>query len=401
MVVALESMLDSEQAARYLGIQRATLYVYASRGLLEPVRDQHSKKSLFRLADLEKLVGRSQKNRFVDLTLPAITTSITTLGPNGPIYRGIPVATLVGSQRFESVAELLWQIDTGPWVPLDISQDPARLASESIKLVVAELVAQDPSVTDTDPVAIATFARQLMATVVGALVPLNSSFERDGRYSPISTILAGALFLSDERAKVQRAIDALLIIFADHELSPSTLVVRIAASECSGLANSFLAGLGVLSTYLQRSISKSFELLVDAGHVGAEHALKARLKRGEPIPAFGHERGVRGDKRQDPRFELLMRHVYGIASPDQRRCIETLIAVAAERELDSPGLRFAVAALTWVGEAHPHVGADILLLSRMAGWTAHYIEELVTTPRRFRMRPTYITVDARLPDSRA
>ncbi len=189
---------------------------------------------------------------------------------------------------------------------------------------------------------------------------------------------------------MRRAIETMLIVFADHELSPSTLALRIAASERSSLTSAFLAGVGVLNGYLLRSLSGAFELLHDAEREGATAAVTERVDHHQGLPGFGHDRAKGADLREDPRAALLRRALDGVMTPAQQRLVNGVVAAAEERALPPAGLRFVVAALMWAVGAGPQGGANLLLLSRMAGWTAHYLEELTTTPRRFRLSPTYL-----------
>ena len=52
-------MLPSEEAARRLGVKVSTLYAYVSRGLLASHPEPGGRRSLFELADIERLAGAS------------------------------------------------------------------------------------------------------------------------------------------------------------------------------------------------------------------------------------------------------------------------------------------------------------------------------------------------------
>src|SRR2546422_3484755 len=56
LVVGGEEYLESEEAARRLGVKRETLYAYVSRGLLRSYRQGIKRQRLYRRADVEGLV---------------------------------------------------------------------------------------------------------------------------------------------------------------------------------------------------------------------------------------------------------------------------------------------------------------------------------------------------------
>jgi len=56
IVIGGEEYLESEEAARLLGVKRATLYAYVSRGLLRSYRQGIKRQRLYRRADIEELL---------------------------------------------------------------------------------------------------------------------------------------------------------------------------------------------------------------------------------------------------------------------------------------------------------------------------------------------------------
>ena len=59
--MAMERMLQSEEAARRLGVKVSTLYAYVSRGLLASHPEPDGRRSLFALADIEQLARRRRR----------------------------------------------------------------------------------------------------------------------------------------------------------------------------------------------------------------------------------------------------------------------------------------------------------------------------------------------------
>ncbi|HEV8437548.1 MAG TPA: helix-turn-helix domain-containing protein [Methylomirabilota bacterium] len=56
IVVGGEEYLDSDEAARLLGVKRETLYAYVSRGVLTSYRQGIKRQRLYRRADVEELL---------------------------------------------------------------------------------------------------------------------------------------------------------------------------------------------------------------------------------------------------------------------------------------------------------------------------------------------------------
>jgi excisionase family DNA binding protein len=59
IVLGDEEYLTGEEAARRLGVKRATLYAYVSRGLLKSYRQGIKRQRLYRRADVEDLLRLS------------------------------------------------------------------------------------------------------------------------------------------------------------------------------------------------------------------------------------------------------------------------------------------------------------------------------------------------------
>ena len=81
-------MLESEEAARRLGVKvpRSTPSEPRAAGL--PPGRPGSRRSLFDVDEVERLARRSRRGKAVETRMATITTGITQLTDDGPIYRG-------------------------------------------------------------------------------------------------------------------------------------------------------------------------------------------------------------------------------------------------------------------------------------------------------------------------
>ena len=66
IVVDGEEYLTGDEAARQLGVKRATLYAYVSRGILRSYRQGMKRQRLYRRAEVEALV-RLERRGFPDI----------------------------------------------------------------------------------------------------------------------------------------------------------------------------------------------------------------------------------------------------------------------------------------------------------------------------------------------
>ena len=78
----------------------------------------------------------------------------------------------------------------------------------------------------------------------------------------------------------------------------------------------------------------------------------------------------------------------GFLDSESRR---DLIELARDHDVPAPNVDLALAAVTWATGMPTDAGRTIFTIARVAGWTAHYLEELGERPLRFRARAVYAT----------
>jgi citrate synthase len=74
---------------------------------------------------------------------------------------------------------------------------------------------------------------------------------------------------------------------------------------------------------------------------------------------------------------------------EQRAVLHEVIALAAAHDVPLPNCDLALAALSWGTGMPPDTGRTLFAVARVAGWAAHYLEELNERPVRFRARAVY------------
>jgi citrate synthase len=384
----MDRMLTTEEAARRLGVKVATLYAYVSRGVLTSHRDPSGRGSLFDLDDVEALATRSRGGRQTATRLATITTGVTQLNEDlGPIYRGRRATDLAArGATFEEVAELLWQSDgDGDWRTPELGPCPLSQTFDRLRWALVVCGAHDPLRSDLRPSAVARAARRSAAALADAVAPADSS----DAHASIAARLAARLTPSTSVAPVPTdAVNTALVLLADHELATSTMAVRVAASVRADPYDALLAGLATLAGPLHGGASQmAYELLVVAERDGAVRALNAVLREQGRLPGFGHTVYKHGD----PRFGALLALAEPSMSDEQRAVLHEVIALAAAHDVPLPNCDLALAALSWGTGMPSDSGRTIFAVARVAGWAAHYMEELAERPLRFRARAVYST----------
>ncbi|MEV0146253.1 citrate/2-methylcitrate synthase [Nonomuraea sp. NPDC050733] len=170
------------------------------------------------------------------------------------------------------------------------------------------------------------------------------------------------------------ALDAALVLLADHELAASTLAARVAASARADPYAVVLTGLGVLGGPLHGGASYGAERLL-AEVTEPERAARViadRVRRGERIPGFGHSVYKNGDARGDLLLTLVQEAAPG---HDRLAAAQAVLGEVRRRRLPERNVDFALAALTAVAGMVPGAGEAIFAVARTAGWLAHAMEE--------------------------
>jgi len=389
----MERMLQSEEAARRLGVKVSTLYAYVSRGLLASHPQPDGRRSLFALAEIEQLARRRRRGEPAESGLATITTGVTQLRQGGPYYRGHPATELASRMTFEEVAALLWETDVeGDWTPPELGECPLSLVqvSDRMRWTLVMCGANDTLRADLSPVAVTRAARRVIAALIDVVPgPAGSG----GPHLSIAMRLAQRLggvavpsSTSHDAFEWAAAVNAALILLADHELAASTLAVRVAACTRADLYDALLAGLATLAGPLHGAASQgAYELLVKVERDGASRALNEILHRHETLPGFGHKVYKEGD----PRFAALWDLARPLLSDKRRSLFLEILERAAADGVPLANCDLALAALSWGTGMPPDAGRTIFTVARIAGWTAHYQEELMERPLRFRTRAVY------------
>lgn len=401
-----DSYLTGDEAAALLGVKRQTLYAYASRGLLRSVPSGDGRAHLYARSDLLRLKARSDARAghgpvaasALRWGEPVLETAVSAIDARGPIYRGVPAVTLVErGVGFEAAAALLWgelegaDVERGeagvrgpPWTAPSPGVPLARLAAllpdgaspvTVLQVGVPAIGARDAGRFLACRAGETVLARSLIVRMA-ALLALPGRRDRCHAALAESSVARAVLAAFGVRPTpaVERAVDATLVLCADHELNPSTFAVRIAASAGADLYACVGAGLHVLSGPEHGGASERVEALVVEARSSprAADVITSRAQRGEAIPGFGHPLYPAGD----PRGAALLSVAGEVAQGDEtlgilRALVDAMAAANQERPTLDVGLVAVAAALG----LPPGAAAALFAVGRCAGWVAHAMEQ--------------------------
>ncbi|TDC30433.1 helix-turn-helix domain-containing protein [Micromonospora sp. 15K316] len=388
-----DQLLTTAEVAHRLRIKPETIYAYVSRGLLARVKVPGERISRFRLADVERLAARTQGTRPERDTAATMRTATTLIAYGRLHYRGLDAAKLAPVTPFEEVARWLWtgQRRGEAFVAAAEAVDAARRAGahlpsrartfDRLPVVVAVAAAMDPLRFDLAPGTVAALAPALLATMVDALPLVGRKTADDS--------LAARLWprLTHEPASAEslRALNATLVLLADHDLAASTIAVRVAASTRANPYAAVLAGLGALDGPMHGAVGGTVHRMIESAlRDGAAVSIAESLRTGG-LPGFGHPLYPDGD----PRAAALLDLVAALPLADElRRAVDDLISTAIRRG-SRPNVDFAVAVLAHASGMGPGAAEVIFAIARTAGWIAHVIEEYAQPGNRFRWTSGY------------
>jgi citrate synthase len=420
-------MLSTEEVARRLGVKPATVYAYVSRGLLSSRRNGDGKASLFDPAEVDAFVAGRRTTP--SPAAPAIHTGITLIRDGRLFYRGRDASVLAREQSYESVATLLWtgEPDNVPLVaPAELVTlagavtaplPPSARLTDRLRVIVAAAAAADPLRFDTTPAAVIATGRTMLATMVTAL-PVRAVSVRPVTDQSLADVLWPRLTTAPASPAGVAALNAALVLLADHDIAASTLAARVAASTRAHPYAVVGAGLAALDGPLHGAASGlAYQLLIDAVRNGDPvRTISERLRVGSPIAGFGHALYPDGDPRAATLLDILRearsasRHSAGrdgdgrdgegdggdgrggagrTRDHELRAAIDELVAAMARRPGTAPNVDFAVAALALLHGMTPDAGEAIFAIARTAGWIAHALEEYGDRPSRFRPNGLY------------
>jgi citrate synthase len=380
------SYFTAREAAEELGVSRATLYAYVSRGLIrsEALGDQQRQRQ-YRAEDIQRLKERKEVRRNPAKTaeqalswgVPVLESGLTLISDGRLFYRGHEAVDLALNSSIEEVASLLWGGASGtvlrqrvgsasPSSPSPHLYGEGLAAINAFQRALIEAESQDPAAFDLRPESAAQKGFSILHLLSGVAIHKNAC----PTAGIAETLQAG---WSPSRPEAARLINATLVLCADHELNVSAFTARCVASAGSSPYAAVIAGLAALQGVKHGGMSRRVEALFqEVGSPGrAQAVLSGWLKRGEAIPGFGHRLYPDGD----PRARLLLELLQDSTITQQLELAEAIARQARRLIGELPTIDFALVCLRRALELPEEAAIMMFAIGRTVGWLAHAIEQ--------------------------
>lgn len=338
-------------------------------------------------------------------------------------YRGIDIHELASHSTFEETAYLLWngrlpnatelkdfsrslaaaRVLDGKIIDLLRSFPKTGTPMEVLRTAVSALSLYDADELDNTHDANVRKAFRLTAQVAMIV----AIYDRIRKGKPIveadkSLTHAGNFLwmLTGEKPSetATRTLDIALILHADHELNASTFAARVIAATLSDIHSAVTGAIGALKGPLHGGANEAvMRMLFAIDKAGADPVefVKQMLEEKKKVSGFGH----RVYKTEDPRATHLRRMSEQLAKDsgvtkwfDWSRKIE--LYINAEKKLNANVDFYSASTYTTLG-IDVDLFTPIFAVSRIAGWSAHVIEQLddnrLIRPRAEYIGPAYPT----------
>lgn len=380
-----DDLLSAHETCRLLGISRATLYAYVSRGLLESRPGPDHRSRLYLRHDVERLAERQRVGRgaargaaqSLDRGLPVLETRISLIRPDGPYYRGHSAIALVrDGASLEDAARLLW--DCGEDDPFDqpvpawpepvapIAGDTRLPPLERTMAAIPLLALQERHSFNSAPPmrhrVAATLLRQNAALLVAQ--PPSSG--------PVHRLLATTWRPDDDA--FEDLVRSALVLCADHELNVSAFAARVVASTGAHLHATVCSGLAALSGPRHGgATARAYALIAEAAQASSpREAIASRWQRGDDLPGFRHALYPQGDPRAAELLQRLRAHAPDRAMLDS---LNTIVEATEEISGQRPNIDFMLAAICHAYGLPATPALVMFAAGRLAGWLAHALEQ--------------------------
>ncbi|HEV8459671.1 MAG TPA: citrate synthase 2 [Gaiellaceae bacterium] len=307
-------------------------------------------------------------------------------------YRGVDVEPLIGKYHYENVWGLLVDDDIGsrmpdpePYEPAGLTgKAPADLQTQTARLSGLWGLGKLNEITDDQ-------AREDLGRLSSQMMSIVAQSARlaDGHDDHVADDVvakgssAAEKFLLRWRGEADpravQAIDTYWICTAEHGLNASTFTARVVASTGADCGAALSAAVGALSGPLHGGAPAYVKPMLDeVEEMGdPEKWVQDALASGKRIMGFGH----RVYRAEDPRSRILKKTARELGSPQievAEQLEQVALAALQKRQPDrvlATNVEYYSALVLDVAEIPPPLAPAMFACSRVAGWSAHILEQ--------------------------
>lgn len=319
------------------------------------------------------------------------------------IYAGYDIDTLAENATFEEVCFLLWHDRLPNQSELDELNSQLRskraLPKPLLNYIKSTSSSAEPmSVLRTAVSMLADFHKKEVdkaeefrlnkAISIAAKIPtIIAAFDRarNGKniVEPLnegSTAFNFLYMLNGEEPgeQAEKTMDLCLILHAEHGMNASTFTGRAICSTESDMYSAITGSIGSLKGPLHGGANQAvMNMLLDIEKTNSDPAeyIKERLAGKEKIMGFGH----RVYKTMDPRARILRGMSKKLSEETGHIKLyewsETILKTMKDEKNIDPNVDFFSATVYYSMGIKPDLFTCIFAMSRVSGWTGHYIEQ--------------------------
>lgn len=321
-------------------------------------------------------------------------------------YRGADVEPLVGQVHYENVWGLLVDNDLDskmpdpePYEPAGLTGNaPADLQAQTARLSGEWKLGKLNEISDEQ-------AREDLGRLSAQMMSIVARSARlgDGRIDEVPDEVvargktAAEKFLLRWRGEADprhvQAIDTYWICTAEHGLNASTFTARVVASTGADCGAALSSAVGALSGPLHGGAPAYVKPMLDEVMSTGDAAqwVEDTLAQKKRIMGFGH----RVYRAEDPRSRILKKTAQELGSPYVEVAEQLEKAALAALQKRSPdrvlatNVEYYSAVVLDIAEIPPPLAPAMFACSRVAGWSAHILEQK-KTGRLFRPSARYV-----------
>jgi citrate synthase len=335
------------------------------------------------------------------------------------LLAGFPVEEIAPRATFEEMTWLLWhgalptaaELETFharlavlralPTATLDLLREAARkrvAPMDALRMAAGTLSLVEGA--GEDPKEDALLLTAAFPTIVAATWRLLRGEEPLAPRADFGHVANFLFLLSGEEPSAERArgLETYLNTVSDHGFNASTFTARVIVSTRSDLISGITGAVGALKGPLHGGApGPALDMVFEIGTPErAESVLREKLGRGERLMGFGH----RVYRVRDPRADVLAAAaerfyhlggdmgLYELARSVEATALRLLHERKPERRLDT-NVEFYTALLLHGLGLPTELFTPTFAVGRVAGWTAHALEQLATG-RLIRPQSVYV-----------
>jgi citrate synthase len=327
-------------------------------------------------------------------------------------YRGVDIEDLVGRVSYGNVWGLLVDNEFNPGLPpaepfpIPIHSGDVRVDVQSAMAMLAPAWGLKPLLDIDDDTArenlahVSVMALSFVAQSARGLgQPMIPQSQIDQAHTVVERFMIRWRGEPDPRHI--RAMDAYFVSAAEHGMNASTFTSRVIASTGADVAAAMSGAIGAMSGPLHGGApARVLHMIEEVERTGdAAGYVNGVLDRGERLMGFGH----RVYRVEDPRARVLRRTArelgaerYEVAVALEQAALAELRARRPDRVLET-NVEFWAAIVLDFAEVPAHLFTSMFTCARLAGWSAHVLEQK-KTGRLIRPSARYVGPAPRRPE---